>query len=73
MTACKKSPTRCDTLSSIAPRSKPTSNLALYELYQDCSFQAKAKKDLAGASYVQVGMPVPAGSSAATATKKEMV
>ena len=47
--------------------------LALYELYQDCLFQKKAKKGLAEASYVQVGLPVGGGGADPAATKKEMV
>ena len=41
--------------------------LAAYELFQDFQFQQAAKKDLAGASYVQVGMAVPAGSAKSSA------
>jgi hypothetical protein len=47
--------------------------LALLELYNDCKFQKAAKKGLAGASYVQVGMPVQAGGGAQESAKKEMV
>lgn len=46
--------------------------LALWELYNDCKFQAAAKAGKASASYVQVGLPVikPAGG---TSAHKEMV
>jgi diadenosine tetraphosphatase ApaH/serine/threonine PP2A family protein phosphatase len=41
LTACKKSHTRCDTLSFIAPRSKPPSNLALYQPRTPASHKTK--------------------------------
>jgi len=48
---------------------------ALYQLYQDCSFRQKARAGLAGASYVQVGMPVAdaVGKPVAANKEKEMV
>ena len=36
--------------------------LAMWELYNDCQFQRAARKGLAGASYVQVGMPLAGGA-----------
>ena len=36
--------------------------LSLWELYNDCKFQQAARSGLAGASYVQVGMPLAGGA-----------